>query len=80
MVIASNGHTFAHLPQPIQADSQFFFAAAPFSWLMQLTNTLREFLPLFLNSITERGQAFTQAPHATHFSSSTSGNLFSGLI
>ena len=80
IVIAPKGQTFSHFPQPIQATSQFFFAAAPFSLFMQETKTLLSFRPYFLSSITPLGHALTHAPQATHFSSSTSGNPVSGLM
>lgn len=79
-VIASKGQVLAHLPQPIQAAEQFLRATAPFSLLLQLTNTRRLFLPLLRHSSTPLGQALTQALQPTHFSSSTSGRPVSGLM
>lgn len=51
-----------------------FPATPPLSLLTQETNTRRSFGPLLRNSMMFRGQAFTQAPQATHLSSSTTGN------
>ena len=79
-MIASNGHSLAHLPQPIQALAQALRATAPVSLLTQLTKIRRDFGPFLRNSITFFGQAFTQAPQAVHFSSSTTGNPVSLLI
>ena len=79
-VIAPNGQVLAHLPQPIQAAVQAFLATPPLSLLIHETNTLRDLGPLFLNSITPLGQAFTQAPQAVHFSSSTTGSPVAGSI
>ena len=80
MVMASKGHSLAHFPHPIQAAEQALRATAPLSLLTQLTNIRRDFGPLFRNSMIPLGQAFTQAPHAVHNSSSTSGKRVSGLM
>ena len=55
-------------------------ATGPLSLLTQETNTLLPFGPFLRNSMIWRGQAFTQAPQATHFSSSTSGRPVSGFM
>ena len=80
MVIASNLHSFWHLPQPIHAAEQFFLATAPLSLFMQLTTIRRPFGPFLRSSMIWRGQALTQAPQATHFSSSTSGSPVSSFM
>ena len=79
-MIASNGHSLAHFPQPIQALAQALRATAPLSLLTQLTKIRRDFGPFLRNSITFFGQAFAHAPQAVHLSSSTSGKPVSGLI
>ena len=79
-VIAPNGHSFSHLPQPIQLTLQAFMATAPLSLLTQDTYTLLPFGPFLRNSMMPRGQVFTQAPQATHRSSSTSAMPVSGLM
>ena len=78
--MAPNGHILAHLPHPIQAALQAFLATPPLSLFMHETNTLRDLGPLLRSSITPLGQAFTQAPQAVHFSSSTTGNPVVGSI
>ena len=79
-VIAPKGQVFSHFPHPIQAAVQAFRAMLPLSLLTHETKIRRDLGPFFLSSIIILGQAFTQAPHAVHFSSSTSGNDVSGLI
>ena len=78
--MAPKGQTFWHLPQPIHAAEQALRATPPLSLLTQEMNTRRPLTPLFRSSITFLGHAFTQAPHAVHFSSSTSGMPVSVLI
>ena len=78
-VMAPNGHSFSHLPQPIQLTAQAFIAAGPLSLLTQETYTLLPLGPFLRSSMIPRGQAFTQAPQEVHFSSLTSGIPVSGL-
>ena len=78
-VMAPNGHSFSHLPQPIQLTLQAFIETAPLSLFTQDTNTRLPLGPFFLSSIMFLGQAFVHAPQAVHFSSSTSGSPVSGF-
>src|SRR5690554_20 len=80
MVMASNAHSFWHLPHPMQATAHAFFATAPLSSFTQLTKIRLDLGPCFLNSMMSFGQAFTQAPQAVHISSTTSGSSVSGFI
>ena len=78
--MASNGHTFTHLPQPIQLALQALLAIAPLSLFTHITTIRRLFLPFGRISMIRRGQALAQAPQAVHFCSSTSGRPVSGLM
>ena len=51
MVIASNLHSLAHFPQPIQAALHAFIATGPLSLFTQLTYTRRFFTPFLRNSM-----------------------------
>jgi len=79
-VMASNGQTFTHLPQPIQLTLQALLATAPLSLFTHITTIRRLFLPFGRISMIQRGQALAQAPQAVHFSSSTSGKPVSGFM
>src|SRR5690554_7964635 len=80
MVMASNLHSFSHLPQPIQATSQDFLATAPLSLFTQLTKMRRLLGPMLRRSIMSLGQASTQAPQATQFSSMITGRPVSSSM
>ena len=64
----------------MQAFEQTLRATPPLSLFMQETKMRRDFGPFLRSSMIFVGQALTQAPQATHLSSTTSAMRVTGLM
>ena len=70
MVMASTGHTFTHLVQPMQATSHFFLATAPLSSDWHKTRTLFFKGRMLIISL---GHALIHFPQPVHLFSRITG-------